>query len=677
MSFLTGSIGVTKTNKNQSTNIILNTATTATTATTTATTATTIFPKVMAASAPTSVIRAREQAAAAGVTTTSTTPMQQSTSSTNNTKQPPLVECGVYMAPSTIGNYSNLGIYTGYALRAKAVIRFPEIAIPLLFRNFDQHPPNSLGDGTLWDRYIWGAHVADLDPIDDHDRTLERSVFVPGVGCTVNSMLDLQNIHATAGSVYDTAGVARDHPAAGSFSPYHSSQTIATREIPVGSELFANYGDGWIPNIPNVAVTLDKHLDQADNFVQHYEDWLTTTIIEKYGNTDQLSSEMLEKMWTMARKLHPSRDFSVLPPAMDWSRFLTSSTTTTTTAKATIDAPGGEEKRSPTREYWRSQSIRSIEWLQQHGKCQDHIQPGISTIPNAGRGAFASRNLPQGTIVGYAPLIHIGEAANDLLQFTYKDGYTKPELVLNYSFRHANSTLILTPYGAGVNYINHASGNRTPNVKVQWPKEESIAHKPEWLKESVRFLKDTTGKIGLSFDYVALRDITKGEELLMDYGMEWEVAWEQHVANYHPPNDASSYVHSSQYSSARIDYLKTPEERQKDPYPPNLHTLCRPSYTQRPDGTYVFARALRQDDKYVACDVLERRHLDDDSVAATYTVQLSLAENKVVVVQGVSRPEGIDLLDKVFSQDMHLPQAFRHPISIPDDIFPETWKNKL
>lgn len=608
------------------------------------------------AAVPTSVIRAREQA--------TQEPAEKSCKDddSNDLPPPPVLECGVYMAPSTIGNHSNLGIYTAIPLNANEVVQYPEIAIPLLFRNFDEHPPNSLGDGTLWDRYIWGANVANIDPIDDYDRTNERSVFVPGVGCTINSMLDLQNIDSTRGSIYDTATVPRHHPAAGSFSPYHSSQTITTREVPAGSELFANYGDGWIPNIPNVAVTFDRHLDQADEFIRDYEDWLEK-IVEKYGEIDDISPALLDKLWDTARNLHPSRDFSVLPPEMDWSRFLSKSKETT------------NKETSPTREYWRAQGMRSIEWLQKHGTCQDHIKPGISTIPNAGRGAFASRDLPRGSIVGHGPLIHIGEAGEDLLQFTYSspnnrsEKYTKPELVINYSFSHPDSTLILTPYGAGVNYINHASGGRKPNVRVQWPKEESIAHKPDWLNENVRFLRDTTGKIGLSFDYVAIRDISKGEELFMDYGPEWEAAWNQHVSNFVPPTDASTYVHSSQYT---LEHLKTPQERAKKPYPPNLHTLCRPSYTHRPDGSYTFARALRQDEQYVPCEVLERTKGDP----TTYTVEL-LLDSKKIVVTGVPKPEGIELFDKVFSQDMHLPQAFRHPISIPDAIFPESWKNKL
>jgi hypothetical protein len=602
-----------------------------------------VFLRVVAASVPTSVARAREDA------------NQGKDDTCPNPPPPPLVECGVFMAPSTLGNNSNLGIFTGIPLREGQVVPYPEIAIPLLFRNFDEHPPNSLGDGTLWDRYIWGAHVANIDPIDDYNRDLERSVFVPGVGCTVNSMLDLYNIDSTSGSKYDTASVPRHHPAAGSFSPYHSSQTIATREVPVGSELLANYGDGWIPTIPDVAVTFDKHLDKADEFLQDYQIWVQQ-LVDNYGETEEITPKLLERLWKVTTALHPSRDFSVLPKELDWQQFLT-----------TKSCPN-------TRDYWRAQSVRSMEWLQKHGKCQDHLKPGLSTIPHAGRGAFASRDLPTGTIVGYAPLIHIGEAGKDLLQYTYDTSfngkYTKPELIINYSFAHANSTLLLTPYGAGVNYINHASPPLKPNVRIQWPRQEFISHNPDWLKQDVAYLRDTTGKIGLSFDYVALRDIAEGEEILMDYGKAWQQAWEQHVATYEPPADATTYIHSSQY---HVQELKTPTELEMDPYPNNIQTLCKVSYTKnKVDGRFYFVSVLRNDGQFVPCEVLDRQY-----PGPKYTVRLTLPKTKQsLVVHRVTRPEGVELFDRVFSQDMHLPQAFRHPISITDDMVPESWKNE-
>jgi hypothetical protein len=32
-------------------------------------------------------------------------------------------------------------------------------------------------------------------------------------------------------------------------------------------------------------------------------------------------------------------------------------------------------------------------------------------------------------------------------------------------------------------------------------------------------------------------------------------------------------------------------------------------------------------------------------------------------------------VDKPYKSDMHLPNAFRHEIMIPDEIFPDKWKN--
>lgn len=44
-------------------------------------------------------------------------------------------------------------------------------------------------------------------------------------------------------------------------------------------------------------------------------------------------------------------------------------------------------------------ATRSLEWLQENGKCIDNIVPRQSTIEGAGRGAFAKRNLPKGSII--------------------------------------------------------------------------------------------------------------------------------------------------------------------------------------------------------------------------------------------------------------------------------------
>ncbi len=545
------------------------------------------------------------------------------------------LECGVYMAPSTLGKDSNLGIFTGKPLEPGEVVNFPEIVIPLAFREWGVNPPLAYGDGEVWDRYLWPGSTANIESFDTYDRTEQKSVFVPGVGCTVNSVLDLHNIESTKGSQYDSL-VERLHPSAGAFSPYHSSETIATQYIPAGAELLADYGESWIPWIPNIPVLQNSYLDGANSLMREFEAW-AMEMKAKHGE-NEVSEELLERLYQMTRKFpHSSKTFSVLPPTLeDW--------------KSTKE----------TREYWRSQYQVSIEWLQEHGKCQDHIRPGHSTIPHAGRGAFATRFLPKGSVVGYAPLIHVAYAFDQMTRVRDHSNTTHPDLIWNYSFSHRNSTITLTPYGGMVNYINHSP---EPNVRIQWPTKDLVAHKPYWLEQDLEFIRYSTANVGLSFDYIALRDIQEGEEVFIDYGKEWQEAWDEHVARWQPPEDATDYVHSSRFE---VKLLKTPSELRNDPYPSNLVTICAESYHREGDK-YVFIPVLRDWNVYVPCEVVSRSH------GGRYAVRLDIAEP--ITVYNVPYPGGIRLVDRAYSQDWHLSNSFRHKIMIPDDMFPSSWKN--
>lgn len=161
---------------------------------------------------------------------------------TSQDHRPAPLECGLYMAPSTLGEDTNMGMYAGKAYSNQEVLNYPEIAIPLLFREWGEHR-EGFSDGELWDRYIWEGSVASLEPYTDTNREDSRAVFVPGIGCTINSIMDMNNIESTTGSLYDTAGLHRKKdPGAGAFSPYHSSNTTAVIDIPPGAEIFASYG---------------------------------------------------------------------------------------------------------------------------------------------------------------------------------------------------------------------------------------------------------------------------------------------------------------------------------------------------------------------------------------------------------------------------------------------------
>ena len=56
-------------------------------------------------------------------------------------------------------------------------------------------------------------------------------------------------------------------------------------------------------------------------------------------------------------------------------------------------------------------SVRDLAWLKEHGQCMDNIKVGDSNNPDAGRGAFANRFIPEGGLVAPAPLVHIPDSS--------------------------------------------------------------------------------------------------------------------------------------------------------------------------------------------------------------------------------------------------------------------------
>lgn len=101
-------------------------------------------------------------------------------------------------------------------------------------------------------------------------------------------------------------------------------------------------------------------------------------------------------------------------------------------------------------------ATRSIKWLEQNGKCVDHIKPGESTMEGAGHGAFTTRDLPKGTIITGSPLHHLPMKEKFMPMFRafqkdndadekLKSEVAGQQVLLNYCFGHPESTLLLCP----------------------------------------------------------------------------------------------------------------------------------------------------------------------------------------------------------------------------------------
>lgn len=190
---------------------------------------------------------------------------------------------------------------------------------------------------------------------------------------------------------------------------------------------------------------------------------------------------------------------------------------------------------------------RSLEYLEKHGKCLDNVLPGPSHIGrHAGQGAIASRSMQRGSVIAPLPIIYIidGEEVSEFDMYDVKVDVSGEEgehqihtlrtvpmgkqIMLNYMLGHAESSLLLSPYGPF--HYNHDSN---PNAQLQWARD-GLGHRAELLNMSVEELGAARGrKTGLVLDVIALRDIGKHEEVTIDYGREWADAWEDHTKNWH------------------------------------------------------------------------------------------------------------------------------------------------
>jgi hypothetical protein len=281
------------------------------------------------------------------------------------------------------------------------------------------------------------------------------------------------------------------------------------------------------------------------------------------------------------------------------------------------------------------------------------------------------------------------ESSNGQMVRDVEKGPIGYQLLLNYCFGHPQSTLLICPYGSGVNYINH---NQTMvNVKIQWAPNGHFNHDSEWLKTSPddMFWEHSTK---LAMEFVALRDIKEGEEIFLDYGDEWEAKWQKHIEAWQSAPDRREYISSHQMNLIHVDdSIRTKEEQELDPYPENVAINCHSALKQSfweelveeaiEAGTkphddpleYIERVGWSRDYKGYPCAILER---DDEN--NEYSVALQYLENGEWFeerVQDVPR-KAIVFVDMPYTTDMHLLDTFRYPIGIPDGIMPAAWENR-
>ena len=226
-----------------------------------------------------------------------------------------------------------------------------------------------------------------------------------------------------------------------------------------------------------------------------------------------------------------------------------------------LDESKVRNRAGPTPVPSQTQIMKPLSWLNTNGVClsSGKLQVKKSTIPFAGRGLFATTHITKDEVVLTSPLLAMREEdfviyktnADEKLPWKILDktNVVATELLFNYAFSHPTSPLFLVPNAPLANFINHG---KSANVQVRWPKSGSTAAKlfewaynqkqgnhydnsyetmtfndpNPWLLDHPIDVMERSGKLGL--EYVALRDITRGEEILLDYGPLWEKNWDEY-----------------------------------------------------------------------------------------------------------------------------------------------------
>jgi hypothetical protein len=223
-------------------------------------------------------------------------------------------------------------------------------------------------------------------------------------------------------------------------------------------------------------------------------------------------------------------------------------------------------------------------------------------------------------------------------------------------------------------------------------------HQPALLEMDFDKLK-LQGKSRLAMDLIALRDIAPGEEVFVDYGDEWEAAWERHVQEWRPVLDAEK--HMGRMESMNVPTYPTAFELLEHPrQQPQI--LCNEMFLG--DRWKRFFQAGKIDQfvtpkpgsvqgrtMYRYCDIMSSRH-DEELDTMVYTAmmfnegQRPITEGEETKTQYYVQFHGhltdvpkqaFMYIDPPFTTDHHLRNAFRHDARIPDDIFPEAWKNTM
>mmetsp|Transcript_28209 Transcript_28209/g.65302 ORF Transcript_28209/g.65302 Transcript_28209/m.65302 type:complete len:308 (+) Transcript_28209:537-1460(+) len=290
----------------------------------------------------------------------------------------------------------------------------------------------------------------------------------------------------------------------------------------------------------------------------------------------------------------------------------------------------------------------------------------------------------------------------------YPDNVNPKMLFLNYQFSHPNSSLFLFPinHALAINHnSNRAAGGKPPNAKLQWStKSKKAAY---YRERPLQDLKQYEHYSTLVLDFVATRDIETDEEIFMDYGVEWENAWNQHIENFGSPcridgnmlsskrvYEMNSYKFEAAFHEWSEDHFTVCNLQEKggwmhivqntnDTHVESSYPIVLEPFEGRINRDHVgfrYSKPFSVLQLWHPCVILQSFPETRTFEVVYFHVEWDYVTRREILLlkKAESIPENaLQFRNKPFRSDMFWPGAFRHAIEIPDEIFPSHWKDLI
>jgi len=347
-------------------------------------------------------------------------------------------QCGLYLAISSTSTVeeTNWGIFAGKDIPAASGIASPDVAIniPNLRANNEVEDEEFLSKMVdFFEGFFWVPETAAAQ----FEMTEGRAVTaIPGAGVLAGYSAKRTNADWNISASYmrpllgETPGAP--HPSRGANSPFYNAEVVSTMDIKAGSEIFMEFGENWSEDESDDDLhvkdytRIDETVEQMIEFFKKHKDNLDE------DSKQEIYTFLMKDVMKAAIGAGKSRRVqTLLPPNPD--------------DLYKIVEAGGALKYSDPSVY------RSQEWLEQYGLCIDNIKVGASTIPNAGRGAFATRKIAKGGLVAPVPLTHVPDKnvlnMHKLIENSdgelvrESDKVVTQQLFLNYCYGHPESSV--------------------------------------------------------------------------------------------------------------------------------------------------------------------------------------------------------------------------------------------